>query len=118
MFHVPEKYRLVTGRMGSNANFGNNGAFVIPSPISEGRKFVIIASDGMGWEHVSIHCERKNEQFTPYWDEMCFIKDLFWDDEDVVINCIPRNHSMLTIIQIPCTCGDRQPQKSQHHPAF
>ena len=90
MFHVPEKYRLVTGRMASNASFGNNGAFVIPSPISERRRLVIIASDGMEWEHVSIHCERGNELITPFWDEMCFVKDLFWDGEDVVMQLHPK----------------------------
>jgi len=90
MFHVPEKYRLVTGRMASNVNFGNNGAFVIPSPVSERRSMVIIASDGMGWEHVSVHGERGKEEYTPYWDEMCFVKDLFWDEEDVVMQLHPR----------------------------
>ena len=57
MFHVPEKYRLVTGRMGSNASFGNNGAFVIPSPISEKRKLIIIASDGMDKDVISAFAE-------------------------------------------------------------
>ncbi len=90
MFRVPEKYRLVTGRMGSNASFGNNGAFRISSPKSESRQLVIIASDGMGWEHVSVHGERGKEQFTPFWDEMCFIKDLFWDSEDVVMQLHPK----------------------------
>lgn len=88
MFHVPEKYRLETGRMRSNASFGNNGAFRIPSPL--GRVLVIIASDGMGWEHVSIHAERGKELATPYWNEMSFVKDLFWDDEDVVMQLHPK----------------------------
>ena len=26
-FNVPEKFRITTGRMGSNKNYGNNGAF-------------------------------------------------------------------------------------------
>lgn len=90
MFHVPEKYRVVTGRMKSDASFGNNGAFVISNPKSERRRLLIIASDGMGWEHVSVHCEIGREQITPYWDEMCFIKDLFWDEEDVVMQLHPK----------------------------
>jgi hypothetical protein len=92
MFHVPEKYRVVTGRMGSNSKFGNNGAFRIPKP--NGRLLWIIASDGLGWEHVSIHVEIRVSQGetkpqTPLWDEMCFVKDLFWDDDDVVMQLHP-----------------------------
>jgi hypothetical protein len=90
MFHVPEKYRLTIGRMGSDSSFGNFGAFVIPSAISEKRILVLIASEGAGWEHVSIHVEQGKAQFTPYWDEMCFVKDLFWDEEDVVMQLHPR----------------------------
>ena len=90
MFHVPEKYRLVTGRMKSDASWGNNGAFLIPSKDREGRQLAIIASDGMGWEHVSIHAERGKESCTPYWDEMCQVKSLFWDEEDVVMQLHPK----------------------------
>lgn len=57
MFHVPEKYRIVTGRSGSNASYGNNGAFQVESSRNGNRVLLIIASDGMGWEHVSIHGE-------------------------------------------------------------
>lgn len=93
MFHVPEKYRIVTGRAGSNSMFGNNGAFSIPRP--NGRMLWIIASDGLGWEHVSVHVEihisqRETKLQTPLWDEMCFVKDLFWDDEDVVMQLHPK----------------------------
>jgi hypothetical protein len=41
----------------------------------------VIASDGEGWEHVSV--SRKDR--CPIWEEMCQVKDLFWDDEDVVM---------------------------------
>jgi hypothetical protein len=41
----------------------------------------VIASDGAGWEHVSV--SRKDR--CPTWEEMCQIKDTFWDDEDVVM---------------------------------
>ncbi len=93
MFHVPEQYRLATGPMGSDASLGNNGAFIIPSPFSARhtrRQLVVIASDGQLWEHVSVHAEQGNQQFTPYWDEMAYAKDLFWDGEDVVMQLHPR----------------------------
>jgi hypothetical protein len=48
-----------------------------------------IASDGHGWEHVSVHVKENGFSETPTWDEMCEIKALFWDDEDCVIQYHP-----------------------------
>lgn len=92
MFHAPEKYRIREGRLGSTSRAGNNGAFVVKSPVNK-RWLFVIASDGMAWEHVSIHAENEGDNpktFTPYWEEMQFIKDLFWDGEDVVVQYHPR----------------------------
>lgn len=87
MFKVPEKFRLRHGPMCSFPADGNNGYFVIPF----GKVyFIVIASDGMGWEHVSVHCEFKDgKESTPTWDEMCYVKDLFWGEEDVVMQLHP-----------------------------
>jgi len=86
MFHVPEKYRLLKGQYRSTILDGNNGAF----SINRGRTVIyIIASDGLGWEHVSVHCTSENKDRTPTWSEMCFIKDMFWDEEDIVIQFHP-----------------------------
>lgn len=60
-----------------------NGAFVIKLPHQQSIK--VIASDGMGWEHVSV--SRKDR--VPSWDEMCRVKNLFWDIEDCVIQFHP-----------------------------
>lgn len=92
-FHVPEKSRIVLGAMRSDASFGNNGAFTLASP-EQGWSLFIVASDGLGWEHVSVHAERgehpPRRQRTPNWAEMCLVKDRFWDDDDVVIQYHPR----------------------------
>lgn len=82
MFHVPEKYRIRTGPMGSDETYGNNGAFEIKH---KGHKFFVIASDGAGWEHVSITLPNR----TPSWKEMCYFKDMFWDHSDVVVQYHP-----------------------------
>lgn len=88
-FHVPEQFRLRTGKYGSDPTYGNNGAFIV-DPLIPGRKLCTIASDGLGWEHVSVHVEQKGgRQWTPNWQEMCWIKDMFWDPEDVVIQYHP-----------------------------
>ena len=78
MFHVPEKYRIKSGPNGSDRSYGNNGAFEIG-------RLRIIASDGEGWEHVSISLSDR----VPRWNEMCKVKDLFWDEEDCAIQFHP-----------------------------
>jgi hypothetical protein len=106
MFHVPEKFRIVTGRQASNSAFGNNGAFRIPSLPKPGRshangqrELFIIASDGAGWEHVSVHVfiGGKEKFAMPFWDEMCYIKDLFWDEEDVVMQLHPKKSEYVNL---------------------
>jgi hypothetical protein len=89
MFHVLEEYRITTGRVASSSEFGNNGAFELP-PMRSGRKLFCIVSDGMGWEHVSVHVLDGKMLHTPTWSEMCYVKDLFWDAEDMVIQYHPR----------------------------
>lgn len=83
-FHVPEKHRLTRGRLGTDASYGNNGVFFIPTRPGK-PPFKVIASDGEGWEHVSASLPDR----CPTWDEMCVIKSLFWDDEDCVMQLHP-----------------------------
>ena len=82
-FHVPEEHRLLKGFFKSDASFGNNGAFLI---LGKKKEFLhVIASDGMGWDHVSV----SREDRIPNWSEMCLIKNMFWDPEDCVIQFHP-----------------------------
>jgi hypothetical protein len=99
MMHVPEKYRVLTGPMATDASCGNNGAFVIPEgPLK--RQLFIIAADGTekeaghiadGWEHVSVHAVSLDGKgsYVPMWAEMEYIARLFWDDEDTIIQLHP-----------------------------
>ena len=45
----------------------------------------IVWSYGGGWEHVSV-CPKGR---TPTWDEMCLIKEMFWREEEAVIQIHP-----------------------------
>lgn len=63
----------------------DGGAFRFNSPIDKA-PLVVIASFGMGWDHVSV--SRKNR--CPNWPEMCFIKDIFFKDDEVVIQYHPK----------------------------
>jgi len=60
----------------------DGGAFRVPF---EGRFLYVIGSHGGGWNHVSVSLETRN----PNWREMCFIKDLFFDAEDCVVQYHP-----------------------------
>lgn len=75
-FHVPEKYRVQPGP-------GNNGFFIFKR---DGKEVRCQASDGMGWEHVSVSIKGKK---MPSWNLMCYIKNLFWDGEDTVVQYHP-----------------------------
>lgn len=89
---VPEKYRFrnTSHPMGSTTESGNNGVFVIPHNKIRHCYFQVIASDGEGWEHVSvILVSQKNLKRCPTWQEMCYIKDLFWEDDKTVVQYHP-----------------------------
>lgn len=45
----------------------------------------VVVSWGGGWEHVSVSLPTR----CPTWDEMCWIKRLFWDDEECVVQFHP-----------------------------
>lgn len=63
------------------------GFFEMPSlrggPIM--RMIVSSPIDEFEFEHVSISLAHR----CPTWDEMCRVKDLFWDNEDVVVQFHP-----------------------------
>lgn len=83
-FHVPNQYRFrnKSDPYGSDDSIGNYGAFFIPF---DSYTLTVLASEGLDWEHVSVSLANR----TPNWREMCFIKDLFWDDNDLVIQYHP-----------------------------
>lgn len=67
------------------------GSFLLPSHKTPGRRALgIIACDGLdtGWEHVSVSVIVAKSQ-TPTWDEMCFVKDLFWEESEWVVQFHP-----------------------------
>jgi hypothetical protein len=68
----------------SGVEDGFNGMFRIPI----GGKLVrCIASDGEGWQHVSVSIERDHR--TPPWGVMCQIKDWFFEPDQWVVQFHP-----------------------------
>jgi hypothetical protein len=83
-FRVPEKYRVTKGDFATSAADGNNGLFFM-RPVLQEAPLRVIASDGEGWEHVSVSLPNR----CPTWKEMCLVKSLFWDDDDCVMQLHP-----------------------------
>jgi len=81
-FNVPNELRIRDGHLGSDDSAENNGAFMISL---HHYKIFVIASDGDGWERVSASMINR----CPRWDEMCYIKDVFWDRDDCVVQFHP-----------------------------
>ena len=49
------------------------------------KPMAFVASWGGGWEHVSVSFSGR----TPTWEEMCKVKDTFWNDNECVIQYHP-----------------------------
>lgn len=97
---ILNKYRIRDGRMASPDNFGMTGAFKIP--VTNSRHLIVISSGAdEEWEHVSIHARerkgKKTKQDTPTWKEMCMIKDIFWGDDECVIQYHPEKKDYVNV---------------------
>jgi hypothetical protein len=58
-----------------------------------GQKLRVIASAGLGWDHISVSHKKR----CPTWHEMCRIKDIFFDDEDIVLQFHPPKKNYINI---------------------
>ena len=79
-----EQFRITHGPLASDSSLKNNGAFVIP--YKDDIELSVIISDGKGWDHVSVSLADR----CPTWDEMCFIKDIFFTPFETVVQFHPR----------------------------
>lgn len=85
-----------------------DGKYVIPSPRIDDYLFLVLASTGLGWDHVSVSLWKANyktkkvmggtiknsDGASPVnrcatWEEMCFIKDLFFDPTECAVQYHP-----------------------------
>lgn len=77
-----QQFRIVHPILGEGE--GNNGCFQVPCYITA-NNLTVISSDGEGWDHVSVSLPNR----CPNWQEMCFVKDLFFDKEEAVMQLHP-----------------------------
>lgn len=55
----------------------------------------VIWSNGLGWDHVSISPYKKSH--TPTWDEMCRLKDMFFREDETVVQYHPAKSNYVNI---------------------
>lgn len=88
-----EKYRQRENPWApSTMRDGNNGVFFVPSVwnpyLRQRDTLTVIASDGLDgteWEHVSVSLANR----TPTWEEMELVRELFWRDDECVVQFSP-----------------------------
>ena len=56
---------------------------------------VIWGMDEDGWEHVSV--APFDDEYTPTWADMCRLKDIFWKENEAVIQIHPRKREYINI---------------------
>lgn len=80
--HELDRYRFLQGEQalaGSNPDPANMGMFTIQ--MRNGAPLLIIASVGMGWDHVSVSLPSR----CPTWEEMERVKRLFFRDDETAM---------------------------------
>ena len=97
MIRFPEKLRVTASKTpAANTLPGERWGFFI-IPVSQRRMLVVVATaadaeGSEGWDHVSVRVEKRggiSQSRTPTWEEMCLVKDLFWEEEDCVVQFHP-----------------------------
>ena len=86
--HTLDSYRLTEKERELYGIKGDEG-FGVFKVYVDGKSFFVIASDGGGWEHVSVSPCNKKRKVCPTWEEMCAIKDMFFDPEERVVQFHP-----------------------------
>lgn len=86
-----EEHRIREGDYGSKPGH-LYGAFVLHGPCGRPVKIISSGADSeYGWEHVSVSVDGR----TPNWQEMCWVKEMFWDDEEAVMQLHPPKSSYI-----------------------
>lgn len=62
-------------------------------PRTKGRLWVVASRDQNGWNHVSVSLDKRD----PIWEEMCFVKHLFFDKEDLCLQFHPKQSQYVNL---------------------
>lgn len=97
--NFPDQYRLhLRGTSYQNDDGAPFGVFIIPGRVAKGRPLKVIANSGelTGWDHASVTLEG-NDSKCPSWDEMCVVKNLFWSEDQTVVEFHPAKQDYVNI---------------------
>ena len=89
--HVPltlQANRVRVGPMGSDESYGLAGCFKLVTSFEPAAMLVVVSSgpdEEHGWEHVSVSADGR----CPTWEEMCWVKDIFWDKHEMAVQYHP-----------------------------
>jgi hypothetical protein len=64
-----------------------NGCAYIDNPFPSRKSLFVVFSNGNNWDHVSVSLVN---QKMPTWDEMCFVKNIFFNEEECVVQFHPK----------------------------
>lgn len=70
----------------------HNGVFQFKR---NGNRWTVIASSGGNWDHVSLSLDKKR---CPTWQEMCQLKDMFFGDDETVIQFHPAKSKHINLM--------------------
>ena len=97
--NFPDQYRLhLNGTQYETSDGSPFGVFMIPGRAANGRILKVLANDkeGTGWEHVSVTIEGQPNK-CPSWDEMCIVKNLFWPEDQTVVQYHPAKKNYVNV---------------------
>ena len=75
---------LTNFRLTIKETSADGGCGILTLPLAK-QSMTVVFSYGGGWEHVSVSYSKK----TPTWDEMCRVKDIFWGEDECVVQYHP-----------------------------
>ena len=89
---------------------GEDGfAAYINHPCYKPTAIAVIASWGGGWEHVSVSLARR----CPTWEEMCMVKDIFWERRSASSSSIRHAASTSTGTRTASTFGRKSARSTR-----
>lgn len=75
---------------------GNDGGMGLIRFPESGYAASVVWSNGGGWDHVSV--SPFDHKITPSWEDMCRLKDMFFRDDEVVIQYHPAKSEYVNML--------------------
>lgn len=96
--NFPDNYRIPGGqspfqKMYGTPNGSKFGCFFIP--YGSNNLLVIAAPEDEQWQHVSVSLKNR----CPNWAEMSYVKELFWGDDETVVQFHPKKTEYVNLAE-------------------